>query len=314
MPAATDPESRWFTIYVHTCDADPRGSGERPTEGKQYVGQVIHDITHVNRGYADVAERAMRRRWGHECREESVLGRAVRQFGAERFTHKIVDIVLGQTSANRVEEEWADKLDCYEPRGYNRRRAGLQGYVVTYEERSEFCKLGWAKIPIERRREIIRNGQNTLGPEGLSKRAFRRAKSMGSEKLSAAISKGHVARGPEGQAAAAAKRIQNMDFCAASQKAMITLGAEGMSRRANKIWNARWNKALKLAEECGDLEKAEKIRASIDAAARIRQFSAEDLRRLQESLATGVSLRELATQLGLPYMSLYRLFGPGRTT
>ena len=150
-PPRTDPETRWFTIYVHTCDADPRASGDRPTEGKQYVGQAAHSLRDIERGFTDTAERAMQTRWRHKQGEKkSALAFAVREFGADRFRHEVVDIVLGQEAANRAEDEWITKLDSLEPRGYNRRRGGQ--YALTYEERSEFCKVGWAKIPVEQRK------------------------------------------------------------------------------------------------------------------------------------------------------------------
>jgi len=300
-----DPEQRWFTIYVHTCDADPRGGGERPTDGKQYVGQAMHSLRDIERGFPDVAKRAMMARWSHKQREESVLSRAVQRFGAENFRHDVLDVVFGQTAANKAEGEWATKLDCYEPRGYNRRKAGQQ-YRLSHEEHSEFCKRGWAAIPVEQKMDSIRRGQKTLGPKGLSLRSTRRAVTMGPKKLSASISKGHVTRGPDGQAAAIAKRIENMDFFASSRKAMVTMGPEGLRGRANSVWDSRWAKALKLAEESGDYEAVEKIRANIDADMRVRQLSTADVQRLLELLIAGAALKDLAKDLRVTYMALYR--------
>jgi len=226
MGALHNPEQRWFTIYVHTCDAD---------NGKRYVGQVVHSLQDIERGYPNVAERAVGRRWKQECRENTVLGRAIRKFGAASFRREIVVTVLGLAAANIAENEWAAKLNSYEPSGYNRRKAGLQGYKLSFEERSELCKLGWAAVPKEEKQRFIRKALETLGPEGLSLRAFRRAAGMGHEKLRAAILKGHRTRGSEGWRIAMEKRSQTMDFSAASKKAMITLGQEGRNRRARKI-------------------------------------------------------------------------------
>ena len=114
-------------------------------------------------------------------------------------------------------------------------------------------------------------------------------------------------RSAEERKAIAAKRIENSDLSAAAQKAIVTLGPEGLSDRAHSGWDARWAKALKLAEDSGNLEKIEEIRARLVIATRVRKLSADDLLKLQGSLAAGVALNELATQLGLPYMALYRV-------
>jgi hypothetical protein len=363
-----DPEKRWFTIYAHTCDIDPRGSGERPTEGKQYVGQTVHGV----QNYPDAAERAMMRRWRQHCREKTVFARAIRRLGPERFQHKIVDVVLGQTAANYAEIEWAEKLDSYEPRGYNRRMAGLQG-AVTLAERSEFTRRGKSLVPPEERRASTLRGQQTLGPEGrrarslktnetigperrkeiarkraatidyvqigkaisagqralgfeyLSARSLRGKATMGPERRSEAVRKSARTMGPDGRRARALRRedasgpegrsarirkakatMGPEGRSAAAHKAIASQGPEGLKRRIQKAWTVRWAKALKLAEDNGDLEKAEKIRTSLDASLRARQLSSADLQRLRESLSTGATLKDLANQLRMPYLALYR--------
>lgn len=279
-----DPEQRWFTIYVHTNDADPRGSGDRPTEGKQYVGMAIHSIRDIEHRFPDVAHRAMKARWRNETRCPQLIGQVIRKFGKEHFRSEIVDVVLGQDAAKQAETEWATKFDSYEPRGYNRRKCGIVGNL-TFEERSEFCKLGWAKIPIEQKREFVRKAKKTLGPDGRSAAGSKRAVTVGHEKMSLTTKKVWEARDSEERASIAAKRIENMDFVAAANKAVIakgpeglsaasnkakdTMGAKGMSRRARKGHFTKWQHAIELAFAARDYAKIGKIlRTSFAAMAR----------------------------------------------
>ncbi len=280
MGKLTDPESRWFTIYVHTCGVDG---------GKRYVGQVVHSVQDIERGLPNVSERAVERRWRQECREPTVLGRAIRKFGTDSFCRKIVAVVLGFSAANRVEAEWATKLNSYEPNGYNRRRAGLQGFKISFEERGNLCRAGWAAKPAEDRKQGIRKALETLGPEGRSRRARIRAATMGHEKLSDSIRKGHAKRSPESKLNATIKRKQTMNFSAASQKAMITMGPEGLRQRARKT--------VEVLGPDGIRERAAKtaltkILRSLKRAVTTRNY--KELRRLL-SLGFSVSVKIPAT-------------------
>jgi hypothetical protein len=251
----TDAERRWYTIYVHTCLQDPRGSGDRPQDGKQYIGQTVHAIG--TESDPDRVERAMFRRWNQHCRDprsSSLLSRAIRKFGKEVFTHEVVAVVFGQTSANQVEIEYAEKFDCYEPRWYNRRKAGVQG-LITFEERSEFVRRGKQAVPAELRREAARKARETLGPEGTRARiqasyraymalghearsaiAYKRSATIDWEKVGRSISAGRKALGFEKLSAASikGKRTMGPERCSeAVRKSARTLGPEG--RRLRKL-------------------------------------------------------------------------------
>jgi hypothetical protein len=298
--ALTDAEKRWFAIYVHTCDDDPRGSGERPNDGKQYVGQAMHALRDP---IECASERAMRTRWRHKCREDggkTLLAVAVRRFGADRFRHEIVAVVLGQDEANRVEDEWILRLDSLEPRGYNRKRGGQ--FEMTHEERSDFCKRGWAAVPAEARKAKAAKAMETLGEAGRSRRARIRAERLGHERLREIILKGHMTMGAEGRARLHAKRVANTDFKALARKIIETIGPDGVRRRAQLIWRSKWTKAIAAAEASGDVERANRIRARMDAAVRMWEFPNEKLVQLSES---GASIHEIASQIGVPYTAVY---------
>jgi len=238
MPPPGDPENRWFSIYVHTCVLN----------GKQYVGQAVHCLLDIQRGFSNIAERAVRRRWKQKCRENTLLGRTVRELGADNFRHEIVEQVFGQTATNLAEEKWITSLGTLEPAGYNRKTGGQRAFSA--EELSNLCKRGRASMSIEQRKQAARKAQETLGQEGLHLRAVRRAETMGPEKLSAAIRKGHETRGEEGRRLAQQRRIAAIGrdgFVAAVKKMNETLGPEG--RRARSLSVAKSLGAAGLSEK-----------------------------------------------------------------
>jgi hypothetical protein len=248
----TDPESRWFTIYVHTCDADPRSSGDRLGKGKQYVGQVVHLLGDAS----DTPELAMKRRWRAKRYERSLIGHTVRQFGTKNFRHEILDTVLGQTAANLAEAEWAEKLDTYEPHGYNRRKCGTQG-ALTFEERSAFGRIARRKgmetlgpegrsaamykaketLGPEGRKAISRKAMETLGPEGRSAAAQKAKETLGPEGRKSATRKANETKGPEGRSAAVRKALKTMGpkgRHARALKSNMTSGPDGRSARVRR--------------------------------------------------------------------------------
>lgn len=97
-----------FVIYCHTSPS-----------GKTYVGQ-----TRCKQG--KTPEEAMRRRWQHHV-HEAVKGRvrigafwaAIRKYGADSFTHLILETCSTVCESNAAETAWIIRLDTLSPKGYN---------------------------------------------------------------------------------------------------------------------------------------------------------------------------------------------------
>lgn len=71
--------------------------------GKIYVGQTRFAVT---------------TRLAQHAKCDSVIGRAIRQFGIENFSVEIVDVVSDR-DADAVETELIDRLGSRVPNGYN---------------------------------------------------------------------------------------------------------------------------------------------------------------------------------------------------
>lgn len=268
-----DPEKRWFTIYVHTCDLDPRGSGERPTEGKQYVGQAVHTAEDFTFGCSDVdvAERAMMRRWRQKIGKPShLLAKAVMRFGAESFRHEVKFVVFGQTAANMTEVRLRLELDTLVPHGYDKREKGQT--PISFGELSDACSRGKKAMGPERRSAARRKANETMGPERRSAAARKGKERMGLERRRAAGRKAAETSGPEKRRDIRRQQIETLGpeglhraavrgaeakgiegRRTAARKAIETMGSEGLRnrsiRRAETMGRERLSAATRKAME-----------------------------------------------------------------
>lgn len=89
-----------FTIYCHTCTVT----------GKKYVGQTRKTMKtrwteHVSAAFSFVGCQA--------------LGRAIRKYGRDNWTHEVIEICTSQDDANIAEAKWIAQLNTIAPLGYN---------------------------------------------------------------------------------------------------------------------------------------------------------------------------------------------------
>ena len=89
-----------FTIYCHTC----------VVSGKKYVGQTCTSI--MRRWIQHVSDATTKPRGG-------AFHAAIRKYGADNFTHEVIDIVVTQEGANIAETRWIEHLNTLCPFGYN---------------------------------------------------------------------------------------------------------------------------------------------------------------------------------------------------
>ncbi len=90
-----------FEIYCHTCTVN----------GKKYVGQTAHGMLF---------------RWKQHVRESrrperhvKAIHRAIRKYGADAFTHEVLETCDAQDSANASESKWIVTVGSLVPNGYN---------------------------------------------------------------------------------------------------------------------------------------------------------------------------------------------------
>lgn len=79
--------------------------------GKQYVGQTV---------------RSLEERWRDHCRvvDENFFHRAIRKYGADNFSVKIIDAAETVEELDEKEMFWISKLNTLFPSGYNLREGG----------------------------------------------------------------------------------------------------------------------------------------------------------------------------------------------
>lgn len=76
--------------------------------GRCYVGQTACDIDY---------------RFRKHCKANSVIGRAIRDYGVENFTVEVIE-VCEDVIANERERFWIKHYNCFVPFGYNVSRRG----------------------------------------------------------------------------------------------------------------------------------------------------------------------------------------------
>lgn len=76
--------------------------------GRCYVGQTAGDV-----GY----------RFRKHCKANSVIGRAIRDYGEQNFTVEVIEVCADEI-ANERELFWINHYGCFVPDGYNVSRRG----------------------------------------------------------------------------------------------------------------------------------------------------------------------------------------------
>lgn len=77
--------------------------------GKNYVGQTT---------------RTLEQRFVEHSKADTLLGEAIREFGAKNFSREVLEICETQEQLNERERFWISKLDCKHPNGYNTMSGG----------------------------------------------------------------------------------------------------------------------------------------------------------------------------------------------
>jgi group I intron endonuclease len=108
--------------------------------GKVYVGQSVH----IQRRWHEHKKCA---KWGHK----SHLYDAIRKYGADAFTHEILE-ECGPHQFDEREAYWMARYDCRDPsKGYNLLPAGQRGRVMDADCRERIAaKLRGRKLSPER--------------------------------------------------------------------------------------------------------------------------------------------------------------------
>ncbi len=125
---------RTFVIYCHT----------NLVNGKQYVGQTKQNVAKRWRGHVWASKK---RTDGVGC---SALNAAIRKYGADAFTHEILDIVSTQDGANRAEVVWIEQRRTRAPYGYNLDGGGnahAPKHATTRKKLSDNARARHAALP-----------------------------------------------------------------------------------------------------------------------------------------------------------------------
>ena len=77
--------------------------------GKNYVGQTT---------------RTLEQRFAEHSKADTLLGKAIREFGEENFSCEVLETCVTQEQLNEREKFWISKLDCKYPNGHNTMSGG----------------------------------------------------------------------------------------------------------------------------------------------------------------------------------------------
>jgi group I intron endonuclease len=136
-----------FIIYSHTCTAT----------GKQYVGQT---------------KLTMEARWRQHVKEARIgrghyLHAAIRKYGADTFTHEVLDVVLTRAGADVAERAWITHRNCRAPHGYNLEAGGTCGKEIHTETRNRIgdkSRQRWAAMTPDERVALSRSMTASITP------------------------------------------------------------------------------------------------------------------------------------------------------
>ncbi|MBR3745690.1 MAG: GIY-YIG nuclease family protein, partial [Selenomonadaceae bacterium] len=107
-------------------------------DGKPYVGQTT---------------RTLEQRFAEHAKADSLIGKAIRKYGAENFSIEVLAECKTQEELDDKERFYIEKMDCKHPKGYNandgggRSRKSKQSVATPLDSRKEFfLKMIGAKI------------------------------------------------------------------------------------------------------------------------------------------------------------------------
>lgn len=114
--------------------------------GKQYVGQTIQfpAIKRWKRHIADV------------YKLDTILYRALRKYGIEKFSFKVIDSCLSNEELNEAEIDWIEALNTFRGDGYNMTSGG-DSYIMSEEQKKKISaslkQIDWGAMT-ERNKKI----------------------------------------------------------------------------------------------------------------------------------------------------------------
>jgi len=128
--------------------------------GKQYVGQTTYGVAHRWRQHCETATRGR----GY------VIGKAIRKYGADAFTLKVLDTAATQTELDAKETQWIASVGSLVPQGYNL-QAGGNGGRPCEETRRRMSAAQMGRVHTESVKEKLRvaNTGRTLSTEAREK-------------------------------------------------------------------------------------------------------------------------------------------------
>ena len=111
----------------------------------------IYKITNLDNGkiYVGRTQRTVKERFQGHCRAKSLLGRAIRAHGKDRFSIEILAECDDFNEANELERRFIAEFHCKSPNGYNLTDGGdgRLGCPHTEEERKKISEANKGQVP-----------------------------------------------------------------------------------------------------------------------------------------------------------------------
>lgn len=112
-------------------------------EEKEVYGEIYVIENDVNdKLYVGQTTKSLKKRFKQHCRADSLIGRAIRKYGAEHFTIRSLEKCYSRKHQNEREVYWIATLNSKAPHGYNL-TDGSEGTINPAEETRE--KMSMAK-------------------------------------------------------------------------------------------------------------------------------------------------------------------------
>lgn len=259
---------RRFTIYCHT----------NQLTGKSYIGQTAQTLESRWRQHVWDAQ--------HNVAGCRVFARALRKYGADTFTHEVLDVVASQEGANIAERAWIKQRGTIVPDGYNLADGGrlFTTHPTTKRRIGDASRARYAAMTPEQRHEHGLKVNAARTPEERADIAKRRSAAWTPEQRSEMVRKAWANATPEQRA----KRIENSRTGMLKKHGWVNISQE---ERADRIARANASRANTRANTPTEvlLAATEKRRSGVAAwraSMSPEQWHEHERRRVKKAQAT----------------------------